>query len=343
MGASGISSEQLDLFFSHSKFTHIGRNSAIYTGAGGFVTFWRPSPFLQQSIQDYNMNTRYGTIQWFENMFAASDDDPWGHNWRGSQLYRYDLYKVIINEYVFNEVEIDNQSKILDIGCAIGDFTAQLSRFSRNITGIDISEEAIQRAKRRFPNIKFKVGALPETGLLHNFFDVITCLEVLNYMDEDDQKSSLCEIHNLLRNGGRVLFSSVIGAKPYFQPEEFVDLLSGYFEIENVEYYHTKAYSCVENVFLKIQQIQRLLTLSNWEFEKWCENKDKNRVKIVKQIRHSVIKSKYLRFITETSLRIVNRIIRITFGWKIPVKVIHLLSKKLSIGRTQIFVLAKRK
>lgn len=32
---------------------------------------------------------KYGTRAWIESQYCASEEDPWGLNWRPSQKYRY--------------------------------------------------------------------------------------------------------------------------------------------------------------------------------------------------------------------------------------------------------------
>ena len=55
--------------------------------------------------------------------------------------------------------------KILDLGCATGWFTAQLSRFGTDVVGIDLSEAAIELAKRDFPGIRYIASNIFETRI----------------------------------------------------------------------------------------------------------------------------------------------------------------------------------
>jgi 2-polyprenyl-3-methyl-5-hydroxy-6-metoxy-1,4-benzoquinol methylase len=114
------------------------------------------------------MTGRYGTFEWFENMFKLSDDDPWGNSWRGIEQHRYDLVIKLIKEHILNETKINNELKFLDIGCTTGNFTNILYKLNRNVIGIDISKTAIKKAKAKFKYIDFIVDSLPNSGFQNN-------------------------------------------------------------------------------------------------------------------------------------------------------------------------------
>ena len=94
------------------------------------------------------MKYTWGTKEWFESKFNNLDNfgDKWGHRWRGSQKFRYDLYIKILKSILPTKEKI----KILDIGCALGDFTKRVWQLDpkNEIYGIDISENAIARVSK---------------------------------------------------------------------------------------------------------------------------------------------------------------------------------------------------
>ena len=80
------------------------------------------------------MKEKYGSIEWIEKQFNLCDDDPWGHNWRGIEQFRYNVIIKIIKKNVINDLKSNNKFEILDIGCTTGDFTCRLFDFSNRIT-----------------------------------------------------------------------------------------------------------------------------------------------------------------------------------------------------------------
>src|SRR5262249_49094563 len=69
---------------------------------------------------------------------------------------------------------------ILDVGCGPGWYTNRLSRFG-NVTGIDLSEEAIQMAKSRFRHITFIARNVFDDPLPAGHFDVVVSQEVIDH------------------------------------------------------------------------------------------------------------------------------------------------------------------
>ena len=193
----------------------------------------------------------WGTKSWFENQFDNTDakGDRWGHRWRGSQKFRYDLYIKILKSILPTKEKIT----ILDIGCALGDFTKRVWQLDpkNKIFGIDISENAIARVSKEYPGMKFKVGSLPVLPFDAGTFDLILCLEVLYYLSPEDRIESLKTIKKALKTDGHLFFSGVLdGGVRYFAEDEIIELISKYFNIEQIEYNYARIYTTIESKFL---------------------------------------------------------------------------------------------
>jgi len=196
------------------------------------------------------MKAKWGKKEYFEELFFNSSiDDPWRHNWRISQQDRYCQYLKLLNRFKKKNL------RILDIGCALGDFTVQLKELLqlREIYAIDISEEAIRRADLKYRNsgIKFRVGALPNLEEFKNdSFNIVLVLEVLYYLEKEDRIKALKEIKRILKEDGFLLISVNINKPPYFKIDEFYNLIDDFFLIKKVEYRYAKIYSFFERKLL---------------------------------------------------------------------------------------------
>lgn len=71
----------------------------------------------------------------FEYLFACQND-PWELDSSPRQIWKNKMIISFLPEKRFRS--------ILDVGCARGQFTIQLSKLSDNVKGIDISETAIK-------------------------------------------------------------------------------------------------------------------------------------------------------------------------------------------------------
>lgn len=91
---------------------------------------------------------------------------------------------------------------ILDIGCHSALFTQRIKQKinAKKIYGIDISQQAVLRARQRIPEGYFQVADAQDLPFEDNVFDAVFCLEVLEHLDHPERVVS--EIKRVLKKGG---------------------------------------------------------------------------------------------------------------------------------------------
>lgn len=94
------------------------------------------------------------------------------------------------------------KGRLADIGCHSGLFTKEIIKFikPKEIYGIDISLQSINKAKKRIKKGKFQVADAHRLPFKNNFFDVLFCLEVLEHVDFP--RKVIQEISRVLKNNG---------------------------------------------------------------------------------------------------------------------------------------------
>jgi 2-polyprenyl-3-methyl-5-hydroxy-6-metoxy-1,4-benzoquinol methylase len=107
-------------------------------------------------------------------------------------------------------------SRVLEIGCGTGIFTARLASSGADVTAVDVSPDLIERARARgLPDVHFVLGDFT-TAELGGPFDAVVGSSVLHHLPVAD---SLLRIHQLLVPGGRLAF-----AEPNFlNPQIFLE------------------------------------------------------------------------------------------------------------------------
>jgi ubiquinone/menaquinone biosynthesis C-methylase UbiE len=95
--------------------------------------------------------------------------------------------------------------KIIDLGCGTGWFTEKLAQIGQ-VTGIDLSEQAIAVAKSGFPHITFAAGNLFELSLPKEHFDVVVSQEVIAHVE--DQVGYLDRAADVLRSRGYLILTT---------------------------------------------------------------------------------------------------------------------------------------
>ena len=204
----------------------------------------------------------YGSLDWFAQEYGKVRDDPWGLSWRPSQALRYQRVLTTLDR-------IPHQvTAVMDIGCATGDFTHLLSRRMLGLDtliGMDFVGTAIERARRRYPNIQFREGSVLDLDPCHESqFDLVTCLEVLYYLKGDQRSRALKCVKELLRAGGYAVFSSFISRSPYFSPRQFLALIGAEFEIVAWEILHLKIVNFLESVVRRSDGIASQISGGRW-------------------------------------------------------------------------------
>ncbi len=129
------------------------------------------------------------------------------------------FYKAIhnINEDFFDFLKVNvKDSEVLDYGCGIGNSVEKVAMYKpKKITGIDISEVSINKAKNKASslglNIDYKVDNCEKTSFEDNSFDIIYGSGILHHLQID---KCLKEIHRILKTDGKILFVEPLGTNP---------------------------------------------------------------------------------------------------------------------------------
>ena len=173
-------------------------------------------------------DTSYKIFDDWESMY--SKENPWGLDGSLSDFLRIK----IIND-CFKNRKFKNG---LDIACGEGFLLNKLD-FIKNKKGIDISKKAIDRAKKKYPNINFYAGNPFLDFRINEKFEFISCFEGLYYLPSLKERKKA--IKNLLNYGYKdtiYAFSVVtIGSDEwgdYYTKNSFLELLSEDYEVLKV-------------------------------------------------------------------------------------------------------------
>jgi 2-polyprenyl-3-methyl-5-hydroxy-6-metoxy-1,4-benzoquinol methylase len=125
-------------------------------------------------------------------------------------------------DFIEREINYDKTSRILDIGCGTGRHSIELAKRGYRVTGIDLSESQLKRAKEKVSqqnlSINFeKLDARKLTFL--NEFDLVImlCEGAFSLMETDDMNFQiLCNASNALKSKGKLIFTTLNGLFPLF-------------------------------------------------------------------------------------------------------------------------------
>ena len=97
--------------------------------------------------------------------------------------------------------------RVFEVGCGLGTDGAQFAKAGADYTGIDLTQAAVDLARRRFELFNlpgtFRVADAEKLDFPDNSFDIVYSHGVLHHTP--DTPGAIREVHRVLRNGGRAV------------------------------------------------------------------------------------------------------------------------------------------
>ncbi len=131
-------------------------------------------------------------------------------------------------DFLEEEFNKDKSLKILDIGCGTGRHAIELTKRGYNITGIDLSENQLSKAKQKAAaenlSINFMQGDARNLPFQHEFdAAIMLCEGGFPLMETDEMNFEILKsAANSLKQHGKLIFTTLNGLFPlYHSVEEF--------------------------------------------------------------------------------------------------------------------------
>ncbi|MCX6163992.1 MAG: class I SAM-dependent methyltransferase, partial [Ignavibacteriae bacterium] len=125
-------------------------------------------------------------------------------------------------DFIEKEIKFDKSKKILDLGCGTGRHSIELAKRGYNITGLDLSESLLKKAREKADALKLKINFIKEDARyfkLEDKFDLVTmiCEGAFPLMETDEMNFSILKnAYNSLRENGKLIFTTLNGLFPLF-------------------------------------------------------------------------------------------------------------------------------
>lgn len=135
------------------------------------------------------------TPDYFDRVYAANDD-PWDF---ASSEYEAAKYAATLAA-----LPSEHYRNAFEIGCSIGILTEQLAARCGALLAIDVSEKALEQAKKRcanLPNVRLQIMRIPDEFPAETF-DLILISEVGYYLAPADWQAAMGKIFARLVGGG---------------------------------------------------------------------------------------------------------------------------------------------
>jgi SAM-dependent methyltransferase len=145
-------------------------------------------------------------------------------------------------EIVQRRIPSCNDDKLLDLGTGPGTQAICLSEFGFNVTGSDLSEYAIEKARKISDRVNFIVDDILDSKFNENEFEYIFDRGCFHVLPINDRSRYVSKVNNILKKNG-ILFLKCFSDKemlveqgPYrFSPDKIKEIFGSDFEILSIK------------------------------------------------------------------------------------------------------------
>lgn len=160
--------------------------------------------------------------QWYESLFEnyarKYDEECYVHGTVGEC------------DFIEREIGSNKSSKIIDIGCGTGRHAIELTKRGYNVTGIDLSENQIKRAREKAQEAGVTIYFQTQDARNIPFKDefdlaIMLCEGGFSLMETDEMNFEILKnAAKVLKENGKLIFTTLNGLFPLFHSvQEFYD------------------------------------------------------------------------------------------------------------------------
>ncbi|HEY5124025.1 MAG TPA: class I SAM-dependent methyltransferase [Ignavibacteria bacterium] len=124
--------------------------------------------------------------------------------------------------FIEKEINFNKQIRILDIGCGTGRHSIELTKRGYNVTGIDLSESMLKRAKEKALKENLNINFQKQDArnlIFNNEFDlaIMLCEGAFPLMETDEMNFRILQsASKALKETGKLIFTTLNGLFPLF-------------------------------------------------------------------------------------------------------------------------------
>ena len=156
--------------------------------------------------------------QWYESLF-----ENYGLKYDNEKFTQGTVGEC---DFIEREINFDRSLKILDVGCGTGRHAIELSKRGYAVTGIDLSETQLARARQKAESGNLKIDFQKQDARhlsFSNEFDaaIMLCEGAFPLMETDEMNYEILNsVTKSLKENGKFLFTTLNGLFPLYHSVE---------------------------------------------------------------------------------------------------------------------------
>lgn len=116
-------------------------------------------------------------------------------------------------DLAFGLLDVQEGMHILEVGSGTGNFTTKLAKRGMNVTGIDVSEEMLTKAKTKladdYPAVELHQMDVTAIHFEDNSFDAVFSIVTFEFVT--DIPKALNELFRVVKDGGQIVIGMIAG------------------------------------------------------------------------------------------------------------------------------------
>ena len=146
---------------------------------------------------------------WQETLSSQFDLCGTGHPGLSAEYNKrcYDLRRAVLDQVLSaHKVPVAGRD-VLDTGCGSGFFVEHWLSRGAHVTGVDLTDVAVERLSARFPQASFEVGDL-SSWRASRTYDLVSCFDVLfHIVDDAAWERAMTNLADAVAPGGYFVFT----------------------------------------------------------------------------------------------------------------------------------------
>jgi len=124
--------------------------------------------------------------------------------------------------FIYNNYQMNNNCKVLDLGCGWGNNLKFLKDFGFDVYGVELSPSAFKKCKEITKNV-FNKSFDDLSVFKDDFFELIVDRQSIQHNDEDNIYETIYEVHRCLKTNG-IFYSHMISKANYSFKTNYVSI-----------------------------------------------------------------------------------------------------------------------